>query len=70
MSADGYGWIRMGAVVSEARGDRKTRQTEAQMVARRTCLIRYGRGNFPKKYVRTGIEGVRMGVAVAAAVEK
>ena len=65
----GEGWIRMGAVGSEARGDRKTRQTEAQMVARRTCLVRYGRGNFPKKYARAGIEGVRMGAAVAAVAE-
>ena len=28
----GAGWIRMGAVGAEARGDRKTRQIEAQMV--------------------------------------
>ena len=28
----GAGWIRVGAVGSEARGDRETRQTEAQMV--------------------------------------
>ena len=39
--------------------------------AGRTCWVRYGRGNFPqKKYARTGIEGVRMGAAVAAAAEK
>ena len=38
---------------------------------RAACLVlRYGRGNFPKKNVRTGIEGVRMGAAVAAASEK
>ena len=50
-------------------GGRKTRQSESQMVAQ--CMfgtaVRYGRGNFPKKYARTDIEGVRMGAAVAAA---
>ena len=48
----GVEWIRTGAVGSEARGGRKTRQSEAQMVAQ--CMfgtaVRYGRGNFPKKY--------------------
>ena len=65
----GVEWIRTGAVGSEARGGRKTRQSESQMVAQ--CMfgtaVRYGRGNFPKKYARTDIEGVRIGAAAAAA---
>ena len=36
----------------------------------RTCSVRYDRGNYFQKYVRTNIEeGVRMGAAVAAASE-
>ena len=63
----GEGWIRTGTVGSEARGYRKTRQTEAQMVAQ-DMLGTLWPGKFPKKkYARTDIEGIRMGAAVAAA---
>ena len=66
----GAGWIRVGAVGSEARGDRKTRQTEAQMmVAQHVWYVMAGEIS-QKKYVRTGIEGIRMGAAVAAVSEK
>ena len=60
----------MGAVGSEARGGRKTRQTEAQMVAQGMFDTLWP-GKFPKKkYARAGIEGARMDAAVAAAAEK
>ena len=56
----------MGAVGSEARGYRKTRQTEAQIVSQ-DMLGTLWSGKFPKKYERTDIEGIRMGAAVVAA---
>ena len=48
-------------------GGRKTRQKEAQMVVQ-DMLATLWPGKFPKKYVRTNTEGMRMGAAVA--VEK
>ena len=44
----GAGWIHVGAVGSEARGNRKTRQTEAQMVAQDMFGTLWP-GKFPKK---------------------
>ena len=52
---------------SEARGDRKTRQTEAQMMVSQCMFGTLWPGKFPQKYARAGIEGVRMSVAIAAA---
>ena len=60
----------MGAVGSEARGDRQTRQTEAQMVAQDTLGTLWP-GKFPPKKICAGRHrGVRMGAAVATAAEK
>ena len=44
----GVGWIRVGVVGSETRGDRKTRQKEAQVVAQDMFGTLWP-GKFPKK---------------------
>ena len=61
MGADGCGLIFMGVVWSKVRGDRKTRQTEAQMIAQDMFGTLWP-GKFSyKKLCADRHRGVRMG---------